>query len=492
MTDKKVRLRFPELIFIFITAFSTMLICTKSSPLYPLNDWLDANCYMTVGRSMLKGHLPYRDLFEHKGPLIYILHSAAAIISEDSFLGMFVFETAACFWFLTLSFRLICRLSGHSALWTVPVIAVTVYSSGAFCHGDSAEELCLPLILSALSTGLTTSIEKRSMSSKEAFSFGITAGLVLWTKFNLLGAFAGVFIVTAVKQIRRKDIKELIKMSGYSIAGAVAVSLPVILFFAANGAAESLFEVYFYDNLFVYSDSSSPVWINIVDGYIFLITFLPAGFAFIYLGTAAALFRKKWELLAMSGIPAIMSFLLIFAGHLSYQYYPLALAAFVPSGLGICLSMISPGREKIPAAVPAAAALVLCAPLCFLLSPNTYLMKYDRSEMPQYKFADIINETEEPSILNYGFLDGGFYLASDNIPEYRYFCQNNTGLDEMTASQNKYVLSGEPDYIVTRSYSGKKESFPLYTCIAEADFPYYKRLPTYYLYKRNDLIQKQS
>ena len=266
----------------------------------------------------------------------------------------------------------------------------------------------------------------------------------------------------------------------------------MLIFFLAFGAAKSLFEVYFYDNLFVYGDSSSPVWLNLADGYIFLITFLPAGFAFIYLGAAVSLFRKKWELLAMTGIPALTSFLLIFAGHLSYQYYPLALAAFVPSGLGLCLRGISNVRTRLPAPLTSMLSLFLSLPLCFLLSPNTYLMRYKRIEMPQYKFAEIINSVPEADLLNYGFLDGGFYLASDTIPEYYYFCRNNTGLEDMIRSQEEYAASGLPDFIVTRSYSGKTEEFPLYTCVAEADFPYYKRLPTYYLYKRNDLIQNQS
>ena len=92
-----------ELFFILLTAFVTILICSKSSPLYPINDWVDANCYMTVGRGMLHGSMPYRDLFEHKGPLIYMLHAAAALISDNSFLGVFLSEIVLCFLFLYAS-----------------------------------------------------------------------------------------------------------------------------------------------------------------------------------------------------------------------------------------------------------------------------------------------------------------------------------------------------------------------------------------------------
>ena len=96
------KLKRSETLFIILTGFVTMLICTKSSPFYPTNDWVDANCYMTVGRAMIEGKIPYRDLFEHKGPIIYILHAVGALISDSSFFGIFLIEAASCIWFLYL------------------------------------------------------------------------------------------------------------------------------------------------------------------------------------------------------------------------------------------------------------------------------------------------------------------------------------------------------------------------------------------------------
>ena len=53
-----------ELLVLFVTALCAITICSKSSPLYPMNDWVDANCFFTVGRSMLSGKVLYRDIFE--------------------------------------------------------------------------------------------------------------------------------------------------------------------------------------------------------------------------------------------------------------------------------------------------------------------------------------------------------------------------------------------------------------------------------------------
>ncbi len=59
------------LLYSFIVSFAVLAVCSKSSFLYPFNDWVDADCYFTVGKGMMQGKVVYRDLFEQKGVLLY-------------------------------------------------------------------------------------------------------------------------------------------------------------------------------------------------------------------------------------------------------------------------------------------------------------------------------------------------------------------------------------------------------------------------------------
>lgn len=471
-------------VFIIITGLSVMLICTKSSPFYPLNDWTDANCYMTVGRAMTEGKMPYRDLFEHKGPFIYIIHAAGAIISGDSFFGIFIFETIACIFFLWLSSGLFLKITNNRSLWAVPVIAMTVYSSYAFCHGDSAEEFCLPLILGTLILGLDAAEQEKTVSCVKSFFMGVLTGIILWTKFNLLGFFAGAFAVIAVLS-HKNGIAQILRMTVFIVLGICAVSLPVILFFAAEKSFGSLIEVYFYDNIFVYGGEKTSPLRNLADGCSFTLKFMPIGSAVILSGISAAFFKGMTKYAVYGSASLFTAFLGTFAGHLSYRYYPLVLGAFVP----FFAAAIIPVSSKIKARAIAPASLVLSLAAAFFLSPNTYLMRYKKNQMPQYRFAKLINETKSPTLLNYGFLDGGFYFASGIIPDQRYFCRNNTGLTDMTKSQLQCVENGIPDYIVTRSASGEHPKFPLYDCIAEDEFSYDDKIFHYFLFRRKNLYK---
>ena len=116
-------------------------------------------------------------------------------------------------------------------------------------------------------------------------------------------------------------------------------------------------------------------------------------------------------------------------------------------------------------------------------------MKYSRSDMPQFKFAETARKLDATTMLNYGFLDGGFYFAADIVPDYKYFCRNNTGMEEMLKSQDYYIQSGSPELIVSRSYTGERDYFQNYTCVSEELFPYYRRMVRYYLYVRNDIYE---
>ena len=85
--------RFLWAAFSLLVAFAVLTVCSKNSFLYPMNDWVDVNCFFTVGRGITHGLVPYRDLYDQKGPLLYFVYALAALVSEHGFLGVFVIET---------------------------------------------------------------------------------------------------------------------------------------------------------------------------------------------------------------------------------------------------------------------------------------------------------------------------------------------------------------------------------------------------------------
>ena len=79
--------RFAVLGWLLLTAWAMITLCSRSSPLYPLNDWDDVNCFFTVGKAMFSGRVLYRDIYEQKGFLLYVVYGLAWLISRRSFFG---------------------------------------------------------------------------------------------------------------------------------------------------------------------------------------------------------------------------------------------------------------------------------------------------------------------------------------------------------------------------------------------------------------------
>ena len=82
------------------------------------------------------------------------------------------------------------------------------------------------------------------------------------------------------------------------------------------------------------------------------------------------------------------------------------------------------------------------------------------------------------TLLNLGFLDGGFYLAAGAEPENRYFCTLNMDLPAMQEEHDRLIREGGADFLVVRS---RNAAYPGYTTVDTASFPFEGREWTYHL-----------
>ena len=64
----------------FGITFLFFLFCNPNSFLYVFNNNPDQNWYITMGEGMLAGKVPYKDLFEQKGPLVYFAYAWARLL----------------------------------------------------------------------------------------------------------------------------------------------------------------------------------------------------------------------------------------------------------------------------------------------------------------------------------------------------------------------------------------------------------------------------
>ena len=181
-----------------------LLIATKSSPLYPLNDWPDANTFFSIGKGMMNGLVPYRDLFEQKGPLLYFFHGVASLISQRSFMGVYILEVLSFSVFLYFAQKsLSLFVPVQYSLFALPILAASVLNLRSFAHGDTAESYVFPFMMFSLYTLLRhfKEHEPEPMPPKVQLLNGVMAGCVMWIKYAFLGFWFGWLLTVVAAQI---------------------------------------------------------------------------------------------------------------------------------------------------------------------------------------------------------------------------------------------------------------------------------------------------
>ena len=468
-----------------LSAFPVLLICSKSSFLYPMNDWVDVNCFFTVGRAIRHGEVPYLDLYEQKGPILYLLFAFAALISEESFAGVFVIEVLCFAWFLYESARIILLWVQRQRLvfCFLPLLALAIGVSVAFSHGSSAEELFLPVLAASLRIVLEQMRRGELLLRRHLLALGFFFGCALWYKYTFCGFFLGLFAAVLVWYIAVGKIRKVPVAVLMAASGALALSAVILGWFALRGGLSALFEAYFTNNLGAYTQSfgprHDPPLTALMKNWPWS---LPAAIGMVFLLIRV---RREWkEALAALCAFGVLFFFTYYNGR-SYPYYALIFSVFAPLGaIPITLLLLKGIKNPMPwlARVSCAVITALSVFLAYQFSGNVYLMGTDRQELPQYRFAEIIRQTDQATLLNEGFLDGGFYMAAGTAPVNRYFCTFNMKLADMEAEHEDMIRNGTTDFVITRNRR-LDQSAP-YELVEQSTFPFEGRDWTYYLYQR--------
>lgn len=249
-------------IYCILNAILFLTICSKNSFLYPFNNWDDPNSFFTMGKGMANGLIIYKDLFEQKGPLLYAIHAIAYIISNRTFIGIFLFEVVSFSTFLYFVAKIMSLyVRKIHTLWGIPLISFVILSSYVFIAGDSAEEFCLPLLAMSLYYLLDyyKNDYPNKMSTKKVIINGIIAGCVLWIKYNLLGFWLGFAAFLCIGLLIHKKVKDAFLTGIYFLLGMAIASIPWIIYFFANGTLYDMFQVYFLVNISAYSVQTSII-----------------------------------------------------------------------------------------------------------------------------------------------------------------------------------------------------------------------------------------
>ena len=493
LTDKS-KLSRLELALLILAATVTITFVSTSSPLYPFNPWDDVNVFFTMGRGIKHGLVPYKDIFDHKGPLLYFIYAIATLVSEKTFVGVWIIECIAASVYAVFSWK-IAKLFSEPSKYTIvlmPLLLGLVYTCRMFNFGGNTEELCFPLLTIALYLGLKAIANGDGLPSKtDALVCGLISGALFWLKYTFLGFMIGFIIYILCLSIKRKAFARLWSMVWRFLAGIIAVCIPVLLYFAVTGSLGYLWESYFYDNIFLYINvplvggiATIPVIRNIYITFTsLLITFYnyPAFGILLLMSLASILFIRKdqrQKVIALILITMTFTAGFIFTRNVFIYYYGYLLSFY----FGLALLPLITGLNKAeklfkqnPAFMKGIIAVMFLVfyGITLLLNKNMYLFLKPKTVLAQFLMAETINQTPDAKILTYDVMDAGFYTAAEVMPCNRYCADKQFEEDiypQLREEQNRLIGQGYFDYIITSYFC--EEEWDNYELVQEEAVPY--------------------
>ena len=455
--------RTPFALLLLAATLITLFSCC--SWIYPLQPYDDANWFMSIGKSMLRGKLLYTDLHDQKGPLLFFLHEWAAALSSHSFIGIYIVEVLCCFAFLLLSYRTMRLFAVHRvSLLTTCLVGVLTYSSDFMCYGDTVEELALPVLLFVLLKALRYAMQGRLPGCRESFVMGMALATVFWMKFTVLAMCGGAFVALFILAWQRKEMLLLLQSLTWVLAGFGLLTACVLLYFVLHGNEADLYHSYFWFNMFTYAnagkvDSSAAWWPAKWGGWLLLV------------GGAACPKRVRPDVKIAVTLCWGMA-LLPFVIFKVYLYYFFTVFAFAP--LLICFTR----NVRLRLLLFLSSFVVLLA-----LCTNWNLMTLLSGCFPQaiLPLAETVNTDHDPDkqVLTVKSYDTGIYTLTDCLPPIKYFSTPNAYVEELVREQTAYLKSCQAKYLIQKSGDASKyyDSFHPdlerdYTLIQEASNAY--------------------
>lgn len=487
-------------LFCILSAGLFLTICSRSSFLYPMNDWCDVQMYFTVGKSVFNGRVLYRDIYEQKGLIVSVIYGLAYLISDSTLIGGYIIEILSLSFLSYLGYKTAKLFDcGKCSILIVPLIpAITVMSCYSFMQGGSSDEIMMPFVYLPLYFLIKSYKTHKSIipCGKDTYIIGVCAGLILWCKYNSLAISLAYVVGITVFAIVKKQGKEWLSAAGIFLLGVVTVTVPVLIYFAANHALGDMFTAYFYNNIFHYQSGDNSIGFKIALALVALIDFARYNIvAALFIITGFTYFfaevRKGKTAFGLTGLfMYVMVTYSIYGLGRFFSYYTVSSLPLAIPGICILLSFMNGKLKKeTKQALISAASVVTClvlTGLSYFISDNTFFMKYKKEDLWQYQFAAIINQSEDKTVLSPSFLDEGIYTLTDTFPQQKFYCTFNVDSDEMRDEINSNLENGTTKYLVVHD-----ETDPLYdknyTMIAHVLFFYeHEDVPMdFYLYERN-------
>lgn len=402
----------------------------------------DNAIYLTMGTAMAQGRAPYLDVFDHKGPLVFILQALPQLLSGGySTLAVFVQEVI----FLFACLLLIAKLAQEFSAPCFPVQLVYLTLGATLLGGGNLTEeyaavftlAGLLVIVRVFKSGLP---ESPAGLLPRAALLGAAAALAFLTRANNALVLLAMTATLAVFLAAKGRFAALVRCAGGFVLGFAAACLPVALWLFAHGALyESFYGSILHNMMYAETGSTSRMQMLLANPY----GYMAMAIAAISCAGALTMIRRSPALAVSMVMGAASAGAGAFISHKFYNHYlyigvPLA-ALGAAALLGFFAGMGA--RQKRAAALACAlCCLVWLIPRGFDRNTSRLSQRADYLAIEQNakELYAMVPEDERDRFMAYR-VEPMWYVAAEAMPCMRFYFLQETLADADPAVMDEIV-----------------------------------------------------
>jgi hypothetical protein len=235
-----------------LAIIGALCVLLPTSPMNMQYTYRDSGVFLYIGWRILNGELPYRDVWDHKPPVVFYINALGLAIANGSRWGVWLLEFLSLSFAAFVGFTLIRKAIGTASgilstvLWLLTLVFVIQ-------GGNLTTEYTLPLQFAALWL-VERAMNKSGVSFWHWFMIGLTGASAFFTKQTAIGIWLSIILFLIVYRIRLQQIRKMIFELLFFSSGAFAVCIGWVAFFGLQGSLLEFWDAAFKFNL-VYSTS---------------------------------------------------------------------------------------------------------------------------------------------------------------------------------------------------------------------------------------------
>ena len=427
--------------FVFVYMFSYSTSCG-----YSLLGG-DSSVFQVVGKCWLEGFVPYKNLFDHKGAIVYLVNAIGYAIYPRA--GVMVPQIIFLYLSCLFLWRAMELYSSSVARKIFFLVLMLIFYAAHYEEGNHVEEYSV-LFLSAATYFFLRSLKENNFPSLCGFIYGLCFGACFLIRLSDAAQICCQVFLTGIFLLQDGDFKTLPKNFLSFCAGFAMIVLPFVIYFSAHGA---LYEMFYGTILFNLKYTGVTIHFPLELQAVYdVFHFLPLFIMIVVAGLALRQNPKSRLLQSAIFIGTMLALMLI--NLRPYLHYPMIIFPVMPILFAVLdeygeeFQRILCSRKSLFKRLMFKGLIILAAihvvisslylktlylneeftlPIIFSLAYNKRVeLFYSQNQQKVLELQKIIPENERKSFVSWGEVrtTSQWILLTDMKPRERFFMHN--------------------------------------------------------------------